>query len=183
MVTMKDKSLKDVLARFASETTAHAPPKVCCYFSIVTRSRRESTLAFISDMSSYIITQIYHCFYLRFVFLNLPVWSLSLHSLVFQVVTRKYVIAKMFWLLMFFTGIGVCVYFCQSLISSFLEYNTTTDIEVCRDTEMWVLIAIFHHWLSDVLYLPSVLSQVLSQLITCHTVLCDRSVSVPAYAE
>lgn len=96
---MRDQSLKDVFARFASDTTAHAPPKVR---TLLESTRLQRSLA-INEYST-------------FKYL--------------QVITRKYLIAKIFWLFMFFTGIGVCIYFCQSLISTFLEFNTTTDIEV-----------------------------------------------------
>ena len=39
-------------------------------------------------------------------------------------------IAKLIWVIIFLTGIGAFGYFGQDLVFSYLEYNSSTDIEV-----------------------------------------------------
>lgn len=47
--------------------------------------------------------------------------------------THTHILTKLFWAMLFVTGIGVFVYFSQDLITSYLKYETTTDIEVSSD--------------------------------------------------
>lgn len=48
----------------------------------------------------------------------------------FQIMTHKHILSKLFWGFLFLIGIGTFVFFSQELIRSFVSFETTTDIEV-----------------------------------------------------
>ncbi|KAF6027068.1 hypothetical protein EB796_014629 [Bugula neritina] len=47
-----------------------------------------------------------------------------------KIVGHKFVLAKLFWVLLFLTGIGVFGYFGYKLIVSYLSYDSTTDVQI-----------------------------------------------------